>query len=205
MSRYSETEPGTCANCGGIGILRARGLCGSCYQRLRTMPEEFAKFPPLKRPTVEERLSVYKGAPDECWHWGGLINNKGYGAMKIKKASALVHVVAYRIWMGPIPEGLCLDHVCHNRDLECPGGTACLHRRCFNPAHLEPVTKEENSRRGWARIIKCINGHEYTPENTIMGPNGRNCRTCVNAKNRVRCRRDRAAARLAKIQEQDAA
>jgi hypothetical protein len=45
------------------------------------------------------------------------------------------HRFAYELLVGPIPEGLVIDHLCRNR-------------RCVNPAHLEPVTAEENWRRG---------------------------------------------------------
>ena len=91
-----------------------------------------------------------------------------------------------------IPEGLVIDHLCHNRDSSCPGARACMHRRCVNPDHLEPTTIEENQRRGIPRSRRgggravwthCKHGHEFTPENTIVytgHPTWRICRTCRN-------------------------
>lgn len=80
-------------------------------------------------------------SPEECWPWQGSMCATGYG-------SGSPHRATYRLFVGPIPSGLVLDHVCHTVDLECSGGTDCPHRRCVNPGHLEPVTRSENSRRG---------------------------------------------------------
>jgi len=72
---------------------------------------------------------------DDCWLWGMYVDPGGYGRMGIKGLSpALVHRVSYELFVGPIPEGLHIDHLC---------GT----RKCVNPAHLEAVTQRENNRR----------------------------------------------------------
>jgi hypothetical protein len=103
----------------------------------------------------------------ECWEWLGL-KNRGYGLYSRYRA----HRYAYEQLVGPIPDGLTLDHLCRN-----PG--------CVNPAHLEPCTAVENAMRGNsppaanARKTHCKYGHELTPENTYYPPRGgRECRTC---------------------------
>lgn len=83
----------------------------------------------------------------------------------------VVHRVTYQLLVGPIPEGLELDHLCEVK-------------ACCNPEHLEPVTHAENLRRcRYSRERSasdtCTKGHVYTPENTYRYPNGaRACREC---------------------------
>lgn len=71
----------------------------------------------------------------ECWVWNGARNRKGYGSVSNgKNGSSLAHRKAYELAIGPIPEGLTIDHLCENK-------------ACVRPAHLEPVTRSENSAR----------------------------------------------------------
>lgn len=119
--------------------------------------------------------------PNGCWLWDRAMQSRGYGSFSFggRGKSVLAHRWSYEHYVGPIPLGFELDHVCHSNDLTCPGGK-CIHRLCVNPAHLEPVTARVNNRRGVrARRTECTNGHPYTPENTITKRNGtRNCRSC---------------------------
>ena len=69
-----------------------------------------------------------------CWLWRGRRNRSGYGEMRHgTKRHALAHRVVYEVVVGPIPDGLTIDHMCHVR-------------LCVNPSHLRTLTKEENSR-----------------------------------------------------------
>lgn len=75
-----------------------------------------------------------------CWEYIGCINKNGYGQLLRrfedgKGKAILAHRYAYIFMIGEIPNGLFLDHLCRNR-------------RCCNPAHLEPVTKKQNTLRG---------------------------------------------------------
>lgn len=92
------------------------------------------------------------GGPGACWPWTGTIDRYGYGQYKQTtdgiQSCWRAHRVAYELTVDPIPDGLQLDHLCHTNDPDCPGGPDCVHRACTNPAHLEPVTNEENGRRG---------------------------------------------------------
>ena len=131
---------------------------------------------PAARPVAERFWEkVDKGSdPDECWLWRAALNGNGYGNFAIAPHQFVgAHRFAYQALVGPIPDGLQLDHLCRN-----PG--------CVNPAHLEPVTHLENMRRGWkATAPACIRGHAYTPENTLTSPPSRNgrreCRECKRA------------------------
>lgn len=119
----------------------------------------------------------------DCWLWTGTIDAGGYGRLKYKGANLRAHRVAYEVAVGPIPDGLTIDHVCHNRD-SCSGGKTCPHRRCVNPDHLTPATAVENMKRGHGPLVQerkthCKHGHEFSEENTYVYPNGhRRCLTC---------------------------
>lgn len=72
-----------------------------------------------------------------CWEWQRSLDRKGYGVRAVGKLNKRAHRVIYERLVGPIPEGLVLDHLCE------------VHR-CVNPEHLEPVTNAENVRRAAA-------------------------------------------------------
>lgn len=118
----------------------------------------------------------------ECWEWTGAKNgSRGYGQIWVAGRLALAHRVAYELMVGPIPEGLELDHLCCN-----PG--------CVNPAHMEPVTHRVNTLRGESPSAKnavkthCPAGHLYDEANIYRRPDRPSCRRC-RACERERMRR----------------
>lgn len=176
---------------GGCGLpVKARKLCNSHYLRLRRYGDPLAGGVSRRCDrSLEDRLleRVSREAEDACWLWSGPLH-KGYGQLSTPQGSRGVHVVAYELYIGPVPDGLVLDHLCHNKDMSCPGGVVCIHRRCCNPTHLEPVTRLENVLRGVKTRpdvrTHCGQGHELTTANTYIEPvNGyRKCRICRAAK-----------------------
>lgn len=114
-----------------------------------------------------------------CWHWTGVVDKQGYGRVGYKgRKSETIQRAVYDCFVGPIPAGLHVDHTCHNADPDCLNTTECMHRRCGNPEHLEPVTRAENTRRNKnSRKTKCKHGHVYTPENTYLNSVG--ARVCI--------------------------
>jgi hypothetical protein len=78
-----------------------------------------------------------RGSVDECWEWQGRRNPSGYGEAGRYGKVWLAHRAVYEELVGPIPEGMTLDHLCANRG-------------CVNPNHLEPVASYENTLRGGA-------------------------------------------------------
>lgn len=123
-----------------------------------------------------------------CWVWTAALAG-GYGCVGWGDRIQRAHRVAYELLVGPIPDGLELDHLCHTNDPNCIGGQSCPHRRCVNPSHLEPVTGVVNVLRGQsphaqaARQTHCVQGHEFTPQNTrvYVGRGQRVCLTCKRA------------------------
>lgn len=118
--------------------------------------------------------------PDECWYWTGNVSEAGYGMFHFEGQNRPAHRVSYMHFVGPIPDGLHIDHLCHTWDWACPGGDDDHHRRCVNWRHLEAVEPRINSLRSVrSRATHCINGHEFTPENTYIATDGsRECRLC---------------------------
>lgn len=79
--------------------------------------------------------------PTGCWLWTAGKVPDGYGAFQLYGRSQRAHRVAYELLIGPIPDGMVLDHFLMNTD------PASCSRACVNPSHLEPVTSAENTRR----------------------------------------------------------
>lgn len=125
-------------------------------------------MPPLNTPEkVWSRVDI--GSGDDCWLWTGIRDRQGYGLVGFRNRFTRVHRFAYEQMVGPIPDGLVIDHLC--------GVTSCV-----NPRHLEPVTSAENTRRymeAEGRRDRCKAGHE--PDFLTVNRPGqpyRRCRAC---------------------------
>lgn len=139
--------------------------------------------------TLPQRFWVKVEKTDTCWLWTAATTG-GYGVFHVGGRTGRMHRahrLAYESLVGPIPEGLQLDHLCRVRN-------------CVNPAHLEAVLREVNILRGEsdpanrARQTHCVAGHPFDRENTAYiqqaGRLFRRCRIC----NRDRVRRYRQQA-----------
>lgn len=121
----------------------------------------------------EDYDEVEMGYVSACWIYRKRPTSRGYAQMKMPDGrQPLAHRMFYEHHVGPIPDGLTIDHLCKIT-------------RCVNPAHLEPVTQQVNTLRGDgpsainARKTHCPKGHEYTPENTYaVKTGGRACKAC---------------------------
>ena len=123
-----------------------------------------------------------------CWEWTAWRHHSGYGVFYEGRKQRAAHRIGYQLYVGPIPEGLELDHLCRNRG-------------CVNPEHLEPVTHRENTLRGEsepaknARMTECPKGHKLQGDNLIRMKDGRRqCRICTG----TRWRRNRRSRRASK-------
>ena len=121
--------------------------------------------------TLERFTMKYQISENGCWVWQASKSKAGYGFFHDKKLMG-AHRWAYSHFVGEIPSGLVIDHLCKNTS-------------CVNPVHLEAVTQQVNFLRGTAvskalAHTHCKQGHEYTIANTLLTATtrGRICRTC---------------------------
>lgn len=137
--------------------------------------------------------NVNVGWTDDCWEWRLSRLPNGYGQFssgRNRNMSTLAHRVAYEMLVGSVPDGMQVDHLCHNK-------------MCCNPQHLEAVTAQINTQRahddgliknyrnGNSDKTQCKNGHPFD----LVTPSGRRlCRTCRNNYARDYQRRKRALA-----------
>lgn len=160
--------------------------------KLPHAPEKVERCVKTRRGTtlldyLEQRIE--RDPNSGCWLWSGRIAWTGYGMAKHRdvgqsKTARVAHRVAYETLVGPVPDGLVLDHLCRTRS-------------CVNPAHLEPVTHAENVYRGEGiaainrKKTKCHRGHLLAGSNLSINVAGaRVCRRCAaDAQQRYRERR----------------
>lgn len=133
--------------------------------------------------------------PSGCLLWTGARNDDGYGQIGTtldngEWRTLYSHRLMYEMFVGPIPAGHQIDHLCRVR-------------HCAAPAHLEAVTQRENLLRGngpageHSRQTHCLNNHEFTEASTYRSATdgSRQCRACRRDRQRARYRRNRAAPR----------
>ncbi len=117
-----------------------------------------------------------------CWLWVGMLScqRKDRPMLNMRRGDRWIPEYAYRLayehFVGPIPDGLTIDHV----RVRCAARPSCV-----NPDHLEPVTQAENVLRGDsfsavnAKKTTCPRGHSFEADNLGITPNGRRfCRVC---------------------------
>lgn len=130
-------------------------------------------------PSIIERMMENVAVEEDgCWEWCGATCGHGkYGAIRTPDGMKYVHRVSYEAFIGDIPDGMQVDHLCRNRT-------------CVNPEHLEAVSHYENMRRGSAWAVNkgkthCPSGHPYSGDNLYINPSGgRECRTCKRLRGR---------------------
>ena len=113
-------------------VQRARGWCTKHYRRWQVHGDPSICASNQNIPVLDRYWMKVKKGPG-CWEWIGGISSTGYGTFTepVQGTSRLAHRIAYVLDVGPIPEGMDLDHICHNR-------------ACVRPSHLRPVSRKQN-------------------------------------------------------------
>lgn len=144
-----------------------------------------AEMPLLPTPAVNDNqkriLDRAELDPSGCWNWTGWTNQAAtpYGRLSVGNRKVYAHRLSYETFVGPIPEGHEIDHLCQNT-------------LCVNPDHLEAVSPEENRDRVTQRRTHCKRGHEFTEENTYWVREGaRACRSCRARQDKIQKQRKR--------------
>lgn len=112
----------------------ARSWCSLHYGRWQSHGDPLATS--IIRGDDEARLWSKVDASGDCWEWIGGLTQTGYAKLKVNSKTRLGHRLVWELLVGPIPDGLTLDHLCRNR-------------ACVNPDHLEPVSVAVNVMRGY--------------------------------------------------------
>jgi HNH endonuclease len=107
---------------------------------------------PKPKPAHERVLARAVRLPNGCLVLTSGLDTMGYGQVTVgsttdgSRKNAQPHRVVYEALVGPVPDGLDLDHLCHNADPTCEGGPSCPHRACVEVTHLSPRSRSENLR-----------------------------------------------------------
>lgn len=122
-----------------------------------------------------------------CWSWTGYLDREGYGGAFLHGKAVRAHRMVYESTVGPIPQGMTLDHLCRNPS-------------CVRPDHLEPATNRVNILRGTcpsalnAQKTHCRAGHPLVELNRSRRERG--CPICKRQRDTER----RASKRLVALE-----
>ena len=160
-------------DCSQLARSKTAALCDMHYKRNWRYGSVHAVRPNQKTPW--ERFWVKVDASGDCWEWTASTRGAGYGQFGWAPDRIIdAHRVVWELLVGPIPEGLTIDHLCRNKI-------------CVNPDHLEVVTYQENINRSPvspSRRRYCPQGHPLFGDNLRVVSGARRCINCDRRRSR---------------------
>lgn len=141
-------EPKTCSipSCGNKSL--ARGWCSRHWQRWKRHGNPIAGQKDRPDATPEDRFWASITRTDDCWKWTELLNDGGYGLIRVGRKNVRAHRFAWELLVGDIPKGMQIDHRCRNRE-------------CVNPKHLRLATNKQNAEHKEARSASGYRGVSF--------------------------------------------
>ena len=131
LYRAPKPQPKICTVDGCESKQHSHGMCGK--HRLRLVRHSSTSIDTPRYSDPEKSWAKRLTQAGDCLELLGAKSDKGYSYITVDKKRQLAHRYAWERANGPIPEGMVIDHVCHNR-------------ACVNAEHLRPVTNTENVR-----------------------------------------------------------
>ena len=170
--------------CGRTDGPMTRGWCELHYGRWKAHGDPTFTMTPTRGMSANERFDFYVRRSSGCWEWAGKHRPDGYAILAADGEQIRAHRFSYERFVGPIPHGKEIDHLCRNRG-------------CVKPSHLEAVTRQVNMLRGDTVAAKnaakthCANGHPYNARNTYIRKDhySRQCRICDAERQALRRKR----------------
>lgn len=165
----------TCIDCGGE-VWRGP-FCRRCYSKMAMRRWRTGTETLKPRPSTEERFLAMTAQSDGHWLWSGSTDEKGYGRFSESAgAHPYAHRWSYAHFVGEIPDGAQIDHICRVRN-------------CVRPEHLRLATPQENSQYRASQITHCPQGHPYDAANTRWYKGHRRCLECGRTRSNAYQRR----------------
>lgn len=147
------SETSTCAGPQCDRAVRTKGLCNGHYEQQRK-GRALQPLRPIRKPGmstkeigqwISEQVEI---DPDsECWIWPLALDRKGYGVLSFQGKMRLVHRLVFSVFVGPLVEGLQVDHI------------DCISRACCNPEHLRQISGSGNSQNRRSLSTANTSGH----------------------------------------------
>jgi len=131
LNRYKKAMWHCRCDCGNVKEVIGAHLksgntlsCGECYRFMSEL-----EYESLVRSRM---LSAVVVSASGCWEYPHGVNQSGYRHATWRGASVRAHILSYKLFCGPVPEGLCVLHACDNPS-------------CCYPLHLRVGTHKENT------------------------------------------------------------